>query len=110
MQQAHQAARVADRLAEPEHGLAVALARVLGQRGVLRQALRLVDGRDGEDEQQGQRGARDEGEHLRVLERVDVVHLQRGAEAQRVQQAAHQLRVRLERDEGRGASRWIGIG
>lgn len=103
MQQAHEAARVADGLAEPDDGLAVALAGVLGQGGVLGEAVALVRGRDGEDEQQGEGGPRDEAQHVGVVQAVDVVHAQLRGQAELVQQVAHELRVGLERDEGDAA-------
>lgn len=111
MQQAHEPAGVAYRLAEPDDGLAVAAARVLGQGGVLGEAVALVGGRDGEDEQQGEGGARDEAEHVGVVEAVHVVDAQLLGQAKLVEQVAHQLRVGLERDEGDAAyvARWCGL-
>ena len=108
VQQPHEPARVADGLAEPHDGLAVALAGVLGQGGVLGEAVALVRGRDGEDEQQGECGPRDEAEHVGVVQAVHVVHAQLLGQAEVVQQVAHELRVGLEGDEGDAAyvARW----
>lgn len=108
VQQPHEAARVAYGLAEPDDGLGVALAGVLGQGGVLGEAVALVRGRDGEDEQQGEGGPRHEPEHVGVVQAVDVVHAQLPGQAEVVQQVAHELRVGLERDEGDAAhvARW----
>lgn len=103
MQQPHEPARVADGLAEPHNGLAVALARVVREGGVLGEAVALVRGRDGEDEQQGEGGPRHEAEHVGVVQAVDVVHAQLRGQAELVQQVAHELRVGLERDEGDAA-------
>jgi hypothetical protein len=80
VQQSHQPAGVADGLLKPKDALTVTLAGVLGQSGVLGQAVGLISGRDGEDEKQGEGRPRDESQELWVLERVDVVHLQRVAE------------------------------
>lgn len=76
MEQSHEPAGVADGLAEPDDGLVVALAGVLGQGGVLGEAVALVGGGNGEDEQQGEGGPRHEAEHVGVVEAVDVVHAQ----------------------------------
>ena len=103
MEQAHEPAGVADGLAEPDDGLAVAPAGVRGQGGVLGEAVALVRGRDGEDEEQGEGGPRDEAEHVGVVQAVDVVDAQLLGQAQLVEQVAHELRVGLERDEGDAA-------
>lgn len=111
MQQAHETAGVADSLPEPDDGFAGPLAVVCGQGRVLGHALGLVDGRDGKDEQQGQGGPRDKGQQLGLRDGVDVVDLERAAEAQAVQQRRHELRVGFEGDEGRrGARGRVGVG
>lgn len=109
VQQPHEAARVPDRLAEPQHGLLRAFTLVLVQQGVLGQAVALVGGADGEDEEDGEGGARDEGEHVRVGEGVDVVDLEGRGEAELVEEGGHELRVGFEGDEGRGCGGGVGV-
>lgn len=100
VEQAHKAAGVPDGLLPPHDGLAIALAPILVDAGVLGQARGLVGGADGEHEEEGQRGPRHEGQELGLRDAVDVVDLQRAAQAELVQERRHELRVRLERDEG----------
>ena len=109
MQQPHQAARVADGLAPPHDRLVGALARVFLVEGVLGQAVALVGGADGEDQQHGQRGPRDEGQQLRVGQGVDVVDAEALGHAQLVDERGHELRVGLERDEGHAAALDVGV-
>lgn len=95
VEQAHEAAGVPDRLLPPHDGLAVALAPVLLDAGVLGQARGLVGGAHGEDEEEGEGGARHEGQQLGLRDAVDVVDLQRAAQAELAQEGRHELRVRL---------------
>ncbi len=73
----------------------------------------LVGGRDGEDEQQGEGGARDEGEEVGVGEGVDVVDGEGGREAELVEEGGQELGVGFEGDEGwcrGGGVGWGGFG
>lgn len=100
VEETHEAAGVTDGLAVPEDGLGIALSCVLGGGGVLSEAMGLVGGADGEDEQQGQRRAGDEGEELGLGYGVDVVNLEGGAEAELVEEGRQELRVGFEGHEG----------
>ena len=82
MQEADGAASVADGLAEPEDGLGRAAPGVGGVDGVFGGTEGAPGGCHGDDCEEGEGGARDEGEEGRVREGVDVVEGEGWGEAE----------------------------
>lgn len=64
-----------------------------GSEGVFGVAVGLVAGRGGEDEEEGEGGARDESEEVSVCQGVDVYEGELGGESEAVDQGGHQLGV-----------------
>lgn len=99
MQQPHHPARIADRLLEPHYLALAIIALIFRQGGVLGETSALISGGDGEDEQEGVGGAREECEQFGLGDAVDVVHGKVVLEAQAVEEVGHQLGVGFEGDE-----------
>lgn len=72
MEESDKPARVADGLLEPHDRFTWTGARVLGERAVLGDAGGFVGFGDGENEEQGVTGPRDEGEEVWVVDGEDV--------------------------------------
>lgn len=69
----------------------------------------LVGCADGEDEEEGEGGTRQEGEKLGFCQGVDIVDLEGVGEAELAEEGGHELWVGLEGDEGRGGGRGVGV-
>jgi hypothetical protein len=114
MQHGHHAARVRNRLPEPHDRLFRSPSAIVGSGGVGGETVRLVGGRRGEDEQQGVGGARDHGEQGGLVDGEDVVHGERGADAEAAEEGGDCFGVGFEGDEGfrfgggGGGGSWFG--
>ena len=93
VQQADQAAGVADRLLEPDDRLVGPASVVVGLGGVFVAPEALVRVVDGEDEQEGVGRAWHEGEEVRVRDAVDVVEVDGRGESELVDEIRHYFGV-----------------
>ena len=91
MQKSNAAARVADCLLEPDHGFLLAGLFVGTFICVFGFARGVPSRRHGDDDEEGEDRARDEGQEVGVCERVDVVEGEAGVEAEGVGEVRHYL-------------------
>jgi len=91
MQKSNAAARVADCLLEPDHWFLLT-GLLVGTFICIFDFARGVPGRrHGDDDEEGEGGAWDEGQEIGVCERVDVVEREAGVEAEGVSEVCHYL-------------------
>lgn len=93
VEEADEPACVTDRLLEPDDFLAGTGAGIVGEGGVLLAPELLVGVGDGEDEEEGEGGAREEGEEGGFGEGVDVVEGEGGGEAELADEVGHYVWV-----------------
>lgn len=89
VQEANAAAGVSDGLREPDDGLGARVRRLGRRRGVLGGAVGVPGGRERDDDQERVDGPWDQGEQGGGGQRVDVVELEAGGEAEPLAEGVH---------------------